>query len=153
MADPADGSMTIRRTAGVDPAVRRSAGSGHVRPAVRAPARGRWESGLSSGWSSRRSQVPSGCLRATCTRTPVPSRATVAVSAMSPLTSVGSGDSGSKRGALARTFSHSARIASRPVVWEPGGYAITASVSYSEAIPAASPALACSTKSRVRSSG
>jgi DNA-binding transcriptional LysR family regulator len=37
--------------------------------------------------------------------------ATVAVSAMSPLTSVGSGFSGSKCGALASTFSHNARIA------------------------------------------
>lgn len=76
---------------------------------------------LSSGWSSRRSQVPSGCLRATCARTPVPSLAIVAVSAMSPLISVGSGGSGSNRGAFASPFSQSLRIASRPVVWPPGG--------------------------------
>ena len=40
---------------------------------------------------------------------------------MSPLIRVGSGCSGSKWGRLASTFSHSARIASRPTVWPPGG--------------------------------
>jgi hypothetical protein len=76
---------------------------------------------MNSGWSSSRSQVPSGCLRATCARAPAPSLGGVAVSAMSPLIRVGSGGSGSKCGAFARTFSHSARMASRPTVWLPGG--------------------------------
>ena len=38
--------------------------------------------GVNSGWSSSRSQLPSGCLRATCARAPALSRATVAVSAL-----------------------------------------------------------------------
>jgi hypothetical protein len=80
----------------------------------RRQARHRCTGGPISGWSSSRSHVPSAWRRTTCARTPAPSRAIVEVRAMSPLTSVGSGSSGSKVGALARTCSHSARIASRP---------------------------------------
>ena len=43
-----------------------------------------------SGWSSTRSQVPSGCLRATCARAPAASLGGVEVSAMSPQMRVGS---------------------------------------------------------------
>ncbi len=48
---------------------------------------------------------------------------------MSPLTSVGRDGSGANRGEFAGTFSHSARIASRPTVSSPGGQASTASSS------------------------
>jgi len=49
-----------------------------------------------SGWSSSRSQEPSGCRRATCARAPAPSFGAVEVRAISPLLRVGSGDSCSK---------------------------------------------------------
>ena len=68
-----------------------------------------------------RSQLPSGCLRATCARAPAPSFATVAVSAMSPLTSAGSGSSGANRGAPGSSRAHSSLMAARPVVCAPGG--------------------------------
>jgi hypothetical protein len=53
-----------------------------------------------SGWSRSRNQVPSAWRRATCARTPAPSRAIVDVRAMSPLTSVGSGSSGRQANGL-----------------------------------------------------
>src|ERR1035437_4290297 len=78
-------------------------------------------SDTNSGWSSRRSQVPSGWRRATCARAPAPSLGGVEVSAMSPLIRVGNGASCSKRGALASTSSHNSRMASRPLAaWPPG---------------------------------
>jgi hypothetical protein len=80
-----------------------------------------WAGGTNSGWSSRRSQVPSGCLRATCARAPAPSFGGVEVRAMPSLISVASGGSCSKCGAFASTFSHNPRMASRPAVWRPGG--------------------------------
>jgi hypothetical protein len=83
--------------------------------------RGQRVGGTNSGWSSRRSQLPSDWRLTTCARAPAPSFGGVEVRAMSPLISVGSGCSGSKRGPLASTFSHSARIASRPTVSSPGG--------------------------------
>ena len=56
--------------------------------------------GTNSGWSSRRSQLPSGWRRTTCARAPAPSFGGVEVRAMSPLIRVGSGCSGSKWGAV-----------------------------------------------------
>ena len=76
---------------------------------------------MNSGWSSRRSQLPSGCLRATCALAPAPSRAIVAVSAMSPLVSAGSGSSGANRGMPGSSFSHRSLMAVRPTVRVPGG--------------------------------
>src|SRR4051794_3845274 len=84
---------------------------------------------------------------------PVPSPDGVPVSARAPPTSVGSGSSNSKRAPPASACSQSARMAARPRVSCPGGKAMTASSSYRAARPSASPALARSTTSRVRSSG
>jgi hypothetical protein len=63
-----------------------------------------WEGEMNSGWSSNRSQVPSACLRATCTRAPAPSFGGVEARAISPLTRVGSGGSCSNRGNPESTF-------------------------------------------------
>ena len=71
----------------------------------------------------------------------------------SPNTRVGNGGSGAKVGRCAKTDAQRSRIAARPRVTSPGGYAITAFSSYSEATASASPALENSTKSLVRSSG
>jgi hypothetical protein len=82
-------------------------------PLIAAPA-GRSRAGRAVAARCRR-------LGARPARAPAPSRAIVEVRAMSPLTSVGSRDSGSKAGAFARTCSHNARIAARPTVTSPGG--------------------------------
>ncbi len=49
---------------------------------------------MNSGWSSTRSQLPSGCRRTTWARAPAPSFGGVDVSARSPPTSAGNGGSG-----------------------------------------------------------
>ena len=86
-----------------------------------APAPSSTGTEMNSGWSRRRSQEPSGWRRTTWARAPAPSLGGVDVSAMSPLTSVGSGGSGSNRGSWGRTCFQNARIASLPTVCWPGG--------------------------------
>src|SRR5690606_22144519 len=106
-----------RRRSGCDPLARRGLAPLLQQVGFRGGQRG----GMNSGWSRTRSQLPSGWRRTTCARAPAPSLGGVEVSARSPLTSVGSGSSGSNRGRSARTFSHNRRIASRPTVCRPGG--------------------------------
>jgi hypothetical protein len=69
-----------------------------------------------SGWSRRRSQVPSGWRRSTCAQALAPSLGGVEVSAMSPLIRVGSAGSGSKCGCspVPSPKASPARTANRP---------------------------------------